>query len=94
MVVKVQQLGVETVVEQDLAVLVLLSTQASFLAGVGYLVLYNLVFITPLVVVLALVSSPPLYRRMARWQPHQRTSLKLGTGVAAIAVGLLTLLVV
>lgn len=77
-----------------LAVLALLSTQVTFLSGVGYLVLYNVVFVAPLVVVLALASSAPVYRRMARWQLHQRATLKLGTGVAAIAVGLLTLMVV
>jgi cytochrome c-type biogenesis protein len=77
-----------------LAVLALLSAQTTFLAGVGYLVLYNLVFVAPLVVVLLLASSPPSYRQLARWQLHQRLLLKLGTSVAAITVGLLTLLVV
>jgi cytochrome c-type biogenesis protein len=77
-----------------LAVLALLSTQATALAGVGYLVLYNVVFVAPLVVILALASSPPVYRRLARWQLHQRLALKLGTGVMTIGVGLLTLLVI
>ncbi|MBI4498066.1 MAG: cytochrome C biogenesis protein [Chloroflexi bacterium] len=77
-----------------LAVLALLSAQTTALAGAGYLVLYNLVFVSPLVVLLALSSSPPVYRQLARWQVHHRVFLKLGTSVAAIAVGLLTLLVV
>jgi cytochrome c-type biogenesis protein len=77
-----------------LAVLALLSTQATVLAGVGYLVLYNVVFVAPLVIVLALASSPPVYRRLARWQLRQRLALKLGTGIVTIAVGLLTLMVV
>lgn len=76
------------------AVLALLSAQATALAGAGYLVLYNLVFVAPLVAILALASSPPIYRKMARWQLHHRASLKLATGMAAIAVGLLTLMVV
>jgi cytochrome c biogenesis protein CcdA len=77
-----------------LAVLALLSIQTTALAGAGYLVLYNLVFVAPLVAILALASSPPVYRKMARWQLHHRPSLKLATGTAAIAVGLLTLVVV
>ena len=77
-----------------LAVLALLSAQATVLAGVGYLVLYNVVVVAPLVVILALASSPPVYRRLARWQLRQRLALKLGTGVVTIGVGLLTLLVV
>lgn len=77
-----------------LAVLALLSAQATALAGAGYLVLYNLVFVASLVAILALASSPPVYRKMARWQLHHRASLKLATGAAAIAVGLITLAVV
>ena len=81
-----------------LAVLALLSAQATAqataLAGAGYLVLYNLVFVAPLVIILALASSRLIYRKMARWQLHHRPSLKLATGVAAITVGLITLVVV
>jgi len=77
-----------------LAVLALLSAQSTLLAGVGYLVIYNLVFVAPLVAMLALASSPPVYRKLARWQLHQRALLKVGTGVVTIGVGLLTLLVV
>jgi cytochrome c biogenesis protein CcdA len=77
-----------------LAVLALLSTQATVLAGIGYLVLYNVVFVAPLVIMLGLASSPPVYRKLARWQLHQRLALKLGTGVVTIGVGLLTLVVV
>jgi cytochrome c-type biogenesis protein len=76
------------------AVLALLSAQTTILAGVGYLVIYNLVFVAPLVAMLALASSPPIYRKLARWQLHQRALLKVGTGVVTIGVGLLTLLVV
>jgi cytochrome c-type biogenesis protein len=77
-----------------LAVLALLTAQTTFAAGVGYLVLYNVVFVAPLVVLLALAASPPVYRRLARWQLHQRLALKLATSVVTISVGLLTLLVV
>lgn len=77
-----------------LAVLALLSTQTTWLSGVGYLVLYNLVFVAPLLLLLALASSKPVYRQLARWQLHQRALLKFGTSAAAIAVGLLTLILV
>lgn len=77
-----------------LAVLALLSAQTTFLAGAGYLVFYNLVFVAPLVGILGLAASPPVYRRLARWQLHQRTMLKLGTAALALGVGLLTLLMV
>lgn len=77
-----------------LAVLALLSSQTTALTGLSYLVLYNLVFVLPLVLLLGLASSPPVYRRLARWQLRRRAVLKFGTGAMAIAVGLLTLMVV
>lgn len=77
-----------------LAVLALLATQATVISGLAYLVLYNLVFVLPLVVVLVLASSRPMYQQLARWQLHNRASLKLATAFTAIGVGLVTLLVV
>jgi cytochrome c-type biogenesis protein len=77
-----------------LAVLALLSAQTTLLAGIGYLVLYNLVFVAPLLGILALAASPTVYRGMARWQLHHRPSLKLAIGTVTLAVGFLTLVVV
>lgn len=77
-----------------LAVLALLSTQATLFQGVAYLVLYNVMFIAPLAIVLGLASSAPVYRQLGRWQLRRRSTLKLATGVAAVAIGLLTLAVV
>ena len=77
-----------------LAVLALLAAQSTLVVGIGYLVLYNIVFVAPLLVILVLASSPPVYRKLARWQLRQRLALKLATGVVTIGVGLLTLLVV
>ncbi|HEX6608823.1 MAG TPA: cytochrome c biogenesis protein CcdA [Chloroflexia bacterium] len=77
-----------------LGVLALLSTQATFAQGLAYLVIYNLVFIAPLVIILGFSSSPLVYRRLARWQMHRRAVLKLATSAAAITVGIFTLLIV
>lgn len=77
-----------------LAVLALLTSQTTLLQGVIYLILYNLVFVAPLVVILVLASRPAIYRRLARWQLHRRAYLKLGTSLMAITVGVITLIVV
>lgn len=77
-----------------LAVLGLLSTQATATQGVGYLVLYNIVFVAPLVLILGLAASPPVYRKLARWQLHRRSYLKFGTSLVAIGVGMLTLIII
>jgi cytochrome c biogenesis protein CcdA len=77
-----------------LAVLALLATQATLLAGAGYLVLYNVVFVLPLVIILGLASSRPVFQRLGHWQLHGRPYLKLATAAMTIGVGLLTLVVV
>jgi cytochrome c biogenesis protein CcdA len=71
-----------------LAVLGLLATRTTYARGVGYLVLYNLVFVMPLIGMLALASSRPVLNRLGRWQLHHRAGLKLGLGIAAVAMGL------
>ena len=76
-----------------LAVLALLSAQATWLAGLGYLVLYNLLFVVPLVALLALAGSRPVFNRLGRWQLHHRRTLKLGLGLLATAMGVALLAV-
>ncbi len=77
-----------------LGVLALLSSQGTFFEGFSYLLIYNLVFILPLALILRLASSPPVYRRLARWQMQKRAVLKLATSTAAVAVGMFTLAIV
>jgi cytochrome c-type biogenesis protein len=75
-----------------LAVLGLLATQATLARGLAYLVLYNLLFVLPLVGLLAVVGSRPVFNRLGRWQLHHRGALKGGLGGAAIGLGPLLLL--
>ncbi|MHB1005997.1 MAG: cytochrome c biogenesis CcdA family protein [Chloroflexota bacterium] len=77
-----------------LAVLALLATQATQLEGFAYLVLYNLAFIAPLVLILLVASSRPLLNRLGRWQLHHRGALKLAMGSTTVLLGLAILRVV
>ena len=74
-----------------LAVLGLLATQATLAEGLGYLVLYNLLFVLPLVGLLAVAGSRPLFNRLGRWQLHHRDALKSGLGLSAMGLGLVLL---
>ncbi len=76
-----------------LAVLGLLASQATFTEGLAYLLLYNLLFVLPLVALLAAAGSRPVFNRLGRWQLHHRRSLKLGLGLVAVGLGLLLLAV-
>lgn len=72
-----------------LMVLGLLHDQATYLPGLGYLILYNLIFILPLVVILFLSSDKALVEKVQAWQRQERKLMKIGGGIAMVALGIL-----
>ena len=76
-----------------LGVLALLSAQSAAATGFGLLVLYNVMFVVPLVTVLILVTSRPTYRAVARWHLRTRNHVKLALGGVMLALGFFTLLI-
>lgn len=77
-----------------LAVLALLAAQSSALAGFGYLVLYNAVFVLPLVGILLAASARPTLNRLARWNLHHREWVRLGLGSGVVVMGFAILVTV
>lgn len=69
----------------------LLHDQATYLFGLGYLVLYNLIFILPLVIVLILASDKNLLAKVDAWQKSERWLMRFGGGLAMIALGVIIL---
>jgi len=74
-----------------LGVLSLLALQPSALLGYGYLVLYNLVFIGPLLIILAAASARPTLNRLAHWNLHHREWVRLALGGGVVVMGLVIL---
>lgn len=74
-----------------LAVLSLLAAQSSALAGFGYLVLYNALFVLPLVGILLLASARPALNRLAHWNLHHREWVRLGLGTGVVLMGFVIL---
>jgi cytochrome c-type biogenesis protein len=74
-----------------LAVLSLLALQPTALLGYGYLVLYNVVFVLPLVVILVLAVSRPTLNRLAHWNLHHKEWVRLILGGGVVLMGLLIL---
>lgn len=70
-----------------LMVLGLLHDQATYLTGVGYLLLYNLIFILPLVVILALASDRAVLERVSAWKKSETGQMRLWSGLAMIILG-------
>lgn len=72
-----------------LMVLGLLHDQATYFTGVAYLILYNVIFILPLVLILLFASDASLFARVQAWQERKRQAMRLGGGGAMVALGLL-----
>jgi cytochrome c biogenesis protein CcdA len=70
-----------------LMVLGLLHDHATYYSGVGYLMLYNLIFILPLVLILLIASDRSLLARVQAWQQSERKAMRWGGGIAMIALG-------
>lgn len=74
-----------------LGVLSLLALQSTTLLGYGYLVLYNIVFVLPLVAILAVAASRPTLSRLAHWNLHYKEWVRLILGAGVVVMGLLIL---
>jgi cytochrome c biogenesis protein CcdA len=74
-----------------LAVLSLLALQPTALLGYGYLVLYNMVFILPLIVILVAAAARPTLNRIAHWNLHHKEWVRLALGSGVVVMGLLIL---
>lgn len=77
-----------------LGVLSLLALRPTALQGYAYLVLYNLVFVLPLVAILVAASRRPTLNQLARWNLHHKASMHLILGGGVVVMGLLILLTV
>lgn len=75
-----------------LMVVGLLHDSATYLTGVGYLLLYNVIFVLPLVVILFLASNKLVLGRVQEWQARDKNKMRLWSGVAMVALGIIILL--
>lgn len=71
-----------------LMVLGLLHDHATYFTGVGYLIMYNLIFILPLVLILLIASDKTLLGKVQAWRQGERGVMRWGGGVAMVALGM------
>lgn len=70
----------------------LLHDHETFWQGLGYLIIYNLIFILPLVVILGLASNKTLHNKVEEWKKNQRGSFKIWGAVVLIILGFIILI--
>lgn len=71
-----------------LMILGLLHDNGTYLEGVGYLVLYNVVFIIPLVLMLFVASEETLIGRVREWKRSSTGRIRFFGAIAMILLGL------
>jgi cytochrome c biogenesis protein CcdA len=67
----------------------LLHDQATVWQGAGYLLLYNAIFVLPLVLILLVASDKRLVEQAQAWHRDHKGRMRLWGGAAMIALGLL-----
>ena len=72
-----------------LAILGLMSRSYTLMEGLPYLILYNLIFVLPLILILLLVAYGLSPERANEWRVRHRRTLRLIVGLAMIALGVI-----
>ena len=72
-----------------LMVIGLLRDQVTYMSGFGYLLLFNLILIIPLVIVLFISANKNLVEKMEIWKRDNVKEVRLWAGIAMIIVGIL-----
>lgn len=74
-----------------LLVLGLLHDQTTYLRGFLYLLLYNFIFVSPLILLLLLASEKKLLNKIEHWRKVETGKMRIFGGLAMIVLGLLIL---
>ncbi len=74
-----------------LMVIGLLHDGKTYASGFGYLLLYNIILIAPLVATLWIAANPTLLDKVKEWKRTQMKDVHLWAGIAMIIIGILVL---
>ena len=75
-----------------LMILGLLHDHGTYLRGAAYLVLYNIIFVLPLVLILLVAADKGLLAKTQAWQREHKNAMRFGGGLAMVALGAFILL--
>jgi cytochrome c biogenesis protein CcdA len=63
------------------------------LTAFGLMVLYNLIFVAPLLIILAMVAGGSKISKVAKWKEESKGAMRLGMGLLLIALGWILILI-
>lgn len=76
-----------------LMVLGLLHDQATYARGLSYLMLYNLIFILPLVIILLIAGNSVLLEKVQQWKKENTSGMRFWGGLAMVVLGIIIFLI-
>ncbi|MCJ2669096.1 MAG: hypothetical protein LN416_01120 [Candidatus Thermoplasmatota archaeon] len=74
------------------AVLTLIASETTYFEGVGYLYLYNIMFVLPLILILVFTSNRFVARKLTGWERSNSRLIVLFSGIVMILLGVAFLL--
>lgn len=74
------------------AITALLASKTTYFTGLLYLLLYNLMFVMPLIILLALATNPYTLVKLGEWQQKHKKTQKLVMGLFMIILGVAILM--
>lgn len=74
-------------------ILGLLHDQVTYWRGLGYLILYNFIFVLPLIVMLLIASDKNVLDKVQEWQKQEMGNMRFWSGIAMIVLGIIIFLV-
>ncbi|MEK7661980.1 MAG: cytochrome c biogenesis protein CcdA [Patescibacteria group bacterium] len=72
-----------------LMILGLLHDQVTYLSGVWYLILYNLIFVLPLLLILFIAGDGTLTEKVMEWKKSETKHMRVWGGIAMIVLGII-----
>ena len=74
------------------SILALLRQQHTFVSGLGYLLLYNVIFVLPLILIVAMAGNKSLTGKIEIWRKQNNRNFSVISGTTFIALGIVLFL--
>lgn len=74
------------------AVVTLLAAKATYFKGLGYLFVYNFMFIVPLLIILFGAANKYMVEKMSQWEQSSSKKIRLWSGILMVLLGLIILI--
>ena len=74
------------------AVVGLLAAKTTYFQGLMYLLIYNFMFVLPLIIMLLAASNKVMVKKMTKWEKSKSRNMNLLSGLVMIALGIIILI--